>query len=93
MAFTTHLRSSCVASCFVEDAVEASDALGGGFSSTRELADALASCCGSEVDEGFGGMALISWRSSLGLERASATTFALPLRYRISVVYSEIHAS
>ena len=110
MAFTTHWRSSWVASRLVEDVVEASDALDGGsrstkelegasdaldggFELTKELEDASASCCGSGVDEVFEGMAWMSWSSSFGRERASATTFALPLRYLMSVVYSEMQAS
>ena len=85
-ALTTCWRSCSVASRTAGGAVEASDAVGIGFESTKELEVAGASGCeaGSGVDDEVEGvpegMALISEMSSFGRERASATTLALPLR-------------
>ena len=79
--------------------MEASVAPGIVCESTRELEIGGASGCGSgrgvddELESVPEGTALMSEISSFGRDKASATTLALPLRYRISVVYSEIQAS
>ena len=46
-----------------------------------------------EVAPGCLEMPLMSERHSFGRESASATTLALPCRYCISVVYSEMYAN
>ena len=101
MELTTHWRSSRVASRTEGGGVESCDAVEVGLESTGELGAVRGSGCGSasasavdeEFEGAFGGMALMSGMSSFGRERASATTFAFPFRYLISVVYSDIQAS
>ena len=104
MALTTHWRSAREASSRSEGVVE--DRGVGGLALefelrsfvrsrlTRELGGALASAS-FEVEGGMElwSTVLMSDSLSFGRERASATTLALPFKYRISVVYSEIHAS
>ena len=71
----------------VEDAVSASKSLG----SHPGVVDDSGYV--REVAPGWFEMALMSERHSLGRESASATTFAFPCKYWMSVVYSEMYAS
>ena len=86
MALTTHLKSCKVASRTVGGVAGASRVLEVGLESTGELRDAGGSVCGSgwSVDGVFEGVlgetALMSGISSFGRDKASATTFASPLR-------------
>ena len=96
MALMTHERSSLAAWARAaaeeldDEVVE--DAVGEGFWFSRqgEIVDApgwsgdVVSACSA---------ALTSASSSLGRERASATTLALPCRYLMSVVNSEMQAN
>ena len=100
MALTTHCRSAREASSRAEGVVGEGFVDGCEFELvltvelTRELASASASAsAGADGRVEDSSTEFKSEISSFGLERASATTLAFPFRYRISVVYSEIHAS
>ena len=96
MALTTQVRSSLAACAraaaleFDDEGVEDADDEGFWLLRQGEIVDApersgdVVSACS---------VALTSVNSSFGRERASATTLALPSRYLMSVVNSEIQAN